>query len=170
MVYYPHLDEAHSPDSTTKRVTAFTLKEDGEPLLLPWFSEGGREKYLLLSPHTLSSKPLAGTPCPQGEAEAMASPPYTCAHALCEAPGCGPDSTTLPLWAVGPWDEQGNETYQYWLFATDDLYNWKNQNPPFSDNPKGLINLLESVFLLTSRLGMTANSYCRFCLQQRKKK
>lgn len=155
-----------------KESQAFTLQEDGEPLLLPWFSKGG-ERNISSShptPYPTSSKPLAGTPCPQGEAEEMASPPYTCAHALCEAPGRGPDSTTLPLWAVGPWDEQGNETYQYWPFATDDLHNWKNQNPLFSDNPKGLINLLESVFLLTSRLGMTANSYCRLCLQQRKKK
>lgn len=25
------------------------------------------------------------------------------------------------------------------------IYNWKNEKPPFSDNPKGLINLLDSV-------------------------
>lgn len=26
------------------------------------------------------------------------------------------------------------------------LYNWKTQNPPFSDMPQALINLLETIF------------------------
>ena len=30
--------------------------------------------------------------------------------------------------------------------STSDLYNWKNQNPPFSEDPQGMITLLESVF------------------------
>lgn len=157
------------PIQPPKESQAFTLKEDGEPKKsapsAPLVLKGGTEKYLLLSsppyPTSSSLDPQQALPAPQGEAEAMASPPYTCVHALCEAPGCGPGSTTLPLWTVGPWDEQGNETYQCWPFATDDLYNWKKQNSPFSDNPKDLINLLESVFLLTSLLGMTANGYCR---------
>ncbi|XP_070258968.1 uncharacterized protein [Myotis yumanensis] len=34
----------------------------------------------------------------------------------------------------------------YVPFSTSDLYNWKNQNPSFSQNPQGLISLLESVF------------------------
>ena len=34
---------------------------------------------------------------------------------------------------------------KYWLFSSVDLYNWKAQHPPFSDNPKGLINLFETV-------------------------
>ncbi|KAK1345518.1 LOW QUALITY PROTEIN: hypothetical protein QTO34_007976 [Cnephaeus nilssonii] len=39
-----------------------------------------------------------------------------------------------PLWPTGP-------AAFYGL-----LYNWKNQNPSFSQNPQGLISLLESVF------------------------
>lgn len=144
-----------------KESQAFTLKEDGEPkksassalLVL----QGGTEKYLLLSPlpypTSSSLNPQQALSSPQGEAEAMANPPYTCAHVLCEAPRCGPDSTTLPVWAVGSWDDQGNETYQYWPFATDDLHNWKNKNSPFSDNPKGLINLLDCHFYSPACLG-----------------
>ena len=31
-------------------------------------------------------------------------------------------------------------------FSTSDLYNWKHQNPPFSEKPQGLISLLETIF------------------------
>jgi len=34
---------------------------------------------------------------------------------------------------------------QYWPFSNSDLYNWKAQHLPFSDNPKGLTNLIESI-------------------------
>ncbi|EHB15987.1 Nucleoredoxin-like protein 2, partial [Heterocephalus glaber] len=34
----------------------------------------------------------------------------------------------------------------YIPFSTSDLYNWKHQNPPFSEKPQALISLLESVF------------------------
>ncbi|EHB01117.1 NEDD8-activating enzyme E1 catalytic subunit [Heterocephalus glaber] len=40
--------------------------------------------------------------------------------------------------------EQGH--YVYIPFSTSDLYNWKHQNPPFSEKPQALISLLESVF------------------------
>lgn len=33
----------------------------------------------------------------------------------------------------------------YTPFSTTDLYNWKTQNPPFSENPQGLIDLLSSI-------------------------
>ncbi|CAD7671646.1 unnamed protein product [Nyctereutes procyonoides] len=33
----------------------------------------------------------------------------------------------------------------YWPFSTSDLYNWKTQNAKFSDNPRGLIGLLDTV-------------------------
>ncbi|CAD7684308.1 unnamed protein product [Nyctereutes procyonoides] len=33
----------------------------------------------------------------------------------------------------------------YWLFSTSDLYNWKTQNAKFSDNPRDLIGLLDTV-------------------------
>ncbi|XP_044914393.1 uncharacterized protein LOC101080632 isoform X1 [Felis catus] len=57
-----------------------------------------------------------------------------------------PDSTVaLPLRETGPPDETGNPRLQYWPFSTSDLYNWKTQNARFSDNPKDLIALLDSV-------------------------
>lgn len=57
-----------------------------------------------------------------------------------------PDSTVaLPLREIGPPDGTGNLRLQYWPFSTSDLYNWKTQNARFSDNPKDLISLLDSV-------------------------
>lgn len=34
----------------------------------------------------------------------------------------------------------------YVSFSTNDLYNWKNQNAPFSEKPHELISLLETIF------------------------
>ena len=34
---------------------------------------------------------------------------------------------------------------QYWPFSASDLYNWKQQNPPFSKDPVTLINLIDSL-------------------------
>lgn len=56
-----------------------------------------------------------------------------------------PDSTALPLQALGPPDATGNQPMQYWPFATSDLYNWKMQTPKFSEKPGGLIDLLDSI-------------------------
>ncbi|XP_055466009.1 uncharacterized protein LOC129679111 [Psammomys obesus] len=57
-----------------------------------------------------------------------------------EAP---PDSTSqaLPLRA-GP-----NGQLQYWPFSASDLYNWKNNNPPFSRDPSRLTALIESILV-----------------------
>ena len=45
----------------------------------------------------------------------------------------------------GPPDETGEQLMLYWPFSTSDLYNWKTQNAKFSDNPRDLIGLLETV-------------------------
>ncbi|XP_070334100.1 uncharacterized protein [Odocoileus virginianus] len=57
-----------------------------------------------------------------------------------------PSSTVqaLPV-RVGPANPGGERTYQCWPFSTSDLYNWKTQNPPFSEKPQGLIDLLDSI-------------------------
>ncbi|XP_076784283.1 uncharacterized protein LOC143441096 [Arvicanthis niloticus] len=60
----------------------------------------------------------------------------------------GPDSTVaLPLRAVGPPPTGENELQllQYWPFSSSDLYNWKVNHPPFSENPAGLTGLIESL-------------------------
>lgn len=57
------------------------------------------------------------------------------------------DSTVLPLRAIGPPDGEGNQPHHYWPFATSDLYNWKMQSAKFSDNPRELIDLLDSILV-----------------------
>ncbi|XP_050605967.1 uncharacterized protein LOC126931633 [Macaca thibetana thibetana] len=62
------------------------------------------------------------------------------------APPQPPDSTVaLPLREIGPPDDTGIPRLQYWPFSTSDLYNWKTQSARFSDNPKDLMALLDSV-------------------------
>ncbi|ERE76653.1 neutral cholesterol ester hydrolase 1-like protein [Cricetulus griseus] len=59
----------------------------------------------------------------------------------------GPPDQTHTLWlrAYGSPDEQGQQPLRYWQFSAADLYNWKTQNPPFSDNPQALTNLIGSL-------------------------
>ncbi|XP_033042828.1 uncharacterized protein LOC117069014 [Trachypithecus francoisi] len=67
-------------------------------------------------------------------------------HVQREATPRVPDSTVaLPLREIGPPDDTGNPRLQYWPFSTSDLYNWKTQNARFSDNPKDITALLDSV-------------------------
>ena len=64
------------------------------------------------------------------------------------SPGGPANSTSaaiLPLRALGPPGADGDQPLQYWPFSTSDLYNWRTQNAPFSERPKELINLLETV-------------------------
>ncbi|XP_070929202.1 uncharacterized protein [Macaca nemestrina] len=57
-----------------------------------------------------------------------------------------PDSTVaLPLREIGSLDDTGLSRLMYWPVSTSDLYNWKSQNARFSDNPKDLTSLLDSV-------------------------
>ncbi|XP_042829873.1 uncharacterized protein LOC122235261 [Panthera tigris] len=46
---------------------------------------------------------------------------------------------------MGPPGESGEPPMLYWPFSTSDLYNWRTQNAKFSDNPKDLIGLLDTV-------------------------
>ncbi|XP_073924622.1 protein-L-isoaspartate O-methyltransferase domain-containing protein 1 isoform X1 [Castor canadensis] len=52
---------------------------------------------------------------------------------------------TLPVRMVGQGGPGGGQQFQYWPFSSSDLYNWRTQNPPFSEDPKCLIDLLESI-------------------------
>uniref|UniRef100_A0A8D2ITB3 Gag protein n=1 Tax=Varanus komodoensis TaxID=61221 RepID=A0A8D2ITB3_VARKO len=60
-------------------------------------------------------------------------------------PGTGP-STLLPLRELAPNQGLDRPFMVYVSFSTSDLYNWKLQNPPFSEKPQGLISLLETIF------------------------
>ncbi|XP_058387550.1 uncharacterized protein LOC131398241 [Diceros bicornis minor] len=59
----------------------------------------------------------------------------------------GPDTTVaLPLREYGaPAGPNQLSPLQYWPFSSSDLYNWKNNHPPFSENPAGLTALIESL-------------------------
>lgn len=45
-------------------------------------------------------------------------------------------------WAL---NQDRNQPFYYWAFATSDLSNWKSQNSPFSENSQGLMTLLKTV-------------------------
>nr|XP_019575290.1 PREDICTED: olfactory receptor 2T6-like [Rhinolophus sinicus] len=68
-----------------------------------------------------------------------------------ETPEEEPSSSTsagapiLPVRALGGTGPDGEHAYQYWPLSSSDLYNWKAQNPSFSEDPKGLTDLFESV-------------------------
>ena len=49
--------------------------------------------------------------------------------------------------------------------STSDLYNWKSQKAPFSENSDALITLLETV-----PFGMTVSNYYRSSLQQKRER
>lgn len=54
------------------------------------------------------------------------------------------DSTTSQAF---PLRTGGNGQLQYWPFSSSDLYNWKNNNPSFSEDPARLTALIESVLV-----------------------
>ena len=54
-------------------------------------------------------------------------------------------SFILLLCVARPADDQGNHLSHYLSFVTGDLYSWRTQHSPFSDNLRDLINPLETV-------------------------
>nr|ABD46828.1 gag protein [Reticuloendotheliosis virus]ARM38916.1 gag protein [Fowlpox virus]AIG99438.1 gag protein [Reticuloendotheliosis virus]UJR02111.1 gag protein [Fowlpox virus]UJR02115.1 gag protein [Reticuloendotheliosis virus] len=79
----------------------------------------------------------------QPDSTVMASPPHT--RSGLEFGAQGP-SGMYPLRETGERDMGGRPMRTYVPFTTSDLYNWKNQNPSFSQAPDEVISLLESVF------------------------
>lgn len=55
------------------------------------------------------------------------------------------NSTVFLLRATGPVDKEGNKPHQYWHFATSDLYNERRDHTRFSDNPKEVIGLSDTI-------------------------
>jgi hypothetical protein len=60
-------------------------------------------------------------------------------------PPLPPGPPILPVQALGGAGPDGGCTYQYWPFSSSDLYNWKAQNPLFSEDHRGLTDLFESI-------------------------
>uniref|UniRef100_A0A4X2M3B4 Core shell protein Gag P30 domain-containing protein n=3 Tax=Vombatus ursinus TaxID=29139 RepID=A0A4X2M3B4_VOMUR len=93
--------------------------------------------------------PVQGSSHPS--APPLTSPPHTRTGTPYGSSGSGfsPDSTVsaFPLRQVPTTPgESGRPFMVYVPFSTSDLYNWKQQNPSFSDKPQSLISLLETVF------------------------
>ena len=106
---------------------------------------------LLITPPPYSLPPpiQPEPPLPQPSPEAAGGgPAMNTRNRRAASPGGPANSTSaaiLPLRALCPPDADGNQPLQYWPFSTSDLYNWRTQNAPFSERPKELINLLETV-------------------------
>ncbi|CAD7676209.1 unnamed protein product [Nyctereutes procyonoides] len=122
-----------------------------EAPLRPVFQDSSPEDLILLPPDWASPPPPASAPPLEASRAAEGAPPLPDkgvpvhgpaagtrgrTHWMAPPPNAGPaDSTTLPLHAL----------MLYWPFSTSDLYNWKTQNAKFSDNPRDLIGLLDTV-------------------------
>ncbi|KAM4887236.1 uncharacterized protein RHO17_020285 isoform 1-T1 [Thomomys bottae] len=59
-----------------------------------------------------------------------------------EPPPTEPESSQAFLLRLGT-----NNQLQHWPFSASDLYNWKNNNPPFSKDPSRLTSLIESILV-----------------------
>ena len=117
--------------------------------------QGGTEEELLFPPPYQSPKPPPAPviPSPRDETQGGGATQNT-RHRRARSPEGPADSTVaLPLRVSDPPDVEGNQPHQYWLFSTSDLYNWRSQNAKFSDNPRDLTNLLETVFHSSAHVG-----------------
>ena len=125
------------------------LKNPQEPepmaLLYP-ILQGGTEELLFPPPY----QPPEPSPAPvilSPRDERQGGGPTQNTHHRRAMPQEGPANSTVALLlqvASAP-DEEGNQPHQYWPFSTSDLYNWRSQNAKFSDNPRDLTKLLETV-------------------------
>nr|AGV92855.1 gag protein [Echidna ERV] len=98
-------------------------------------------------PYREPSAPPGGEVSPQPDSTGPPSPPHTRSGTGFGPTGGAPGvSGIYPLRETGERDETGRPVRTYVPFTTLDLYNWKNQNPSFSQAPEEVINLLESVF------------------------
>ncbi|XP_045386557.1 uncharacterized protein LOC123629763 [Lemur catta] len=79
----------------------------------------------------------------------LASPSHTRSGSQYQPPPGGhiPEVPILPLRQAPMNPGIDHPPFMIYVpFSTSDLYNWKNQNPSFSEKPQGLISLLETIF------------------------
>ena len=145
-------------------------KETGLTAPLYPIMQGGTEEELLFPPPSQlpESPPAPVIPSPRGEIQGGGPAQNTRHRQALPQDGPADSTTALPLREADPPDEEGNQPHQYWPFSTRDLYNWRSPNAKFSDNPRDLTNLLETVFLLISPPGTTANN-CSRCSSAQKR-
>ncbi|XP_042776248.1 uncharacterized protein LOC122208858 [Panthera leo] len=80
------------------------------------------------------------------EASPSQDTPLSPSHTLSGTP-FHPPPTALPLRPGPPLQGEVRPFMTYVPFSTSDLYNWKLQNPSFSEKPQTLISLLETIFV-----------------------
>ncbi|XP_076979331.1 uncharacterized protein LOC143652069 isoform X1 [Tamandua tetradactyla] len=102
------------------------------------------------SPSSSSLSPPSSIPSPQVHQQTIPDEPGP-AHSTRSRRALSPSdvAVTLPLRPYGPPVDDGHggemPALQYWPFSSSDLYNWKNNNPPFSEAPTRLTGLVESL-------------------------
>ncbi|XP_033072348.1 uncharacterized protein LOC117086841 [Trachypithecus francoisi] len=127
------------------------LSDSQDPLLLepPPYTHPGPQLQAppAASPRERENREAAAAPAVVGSESSPGGPAgWMPGHTQRKQASWPPDSTTaLLLREIGPPGDTGLPRLQYWPFSTSDLYNWKSQNARFSDNPKDLTSLLDSV-------------------------
>ncbi|XP_053526692.1 uncharacterized protein LOC128628236 [Artibeus jamaicensis] len=115
-----------------------------KPLLYPVLSEAPEDP--LIEP---TAAPPYNPPQPDSTTGGdLRSPPHTRGRTPRGLPQQG-GAAILPLREVPPGPDapaRAPPRLVYVPFSTSDLYNWKLQNPPFSEKPQGLISLLKTIF------------------------
>ena len=99
-------------------------------------------------PYAPQPQPLAPSgPLPQAPAGGGGPSTGTRSRRGVTPEGPADSTVALPLRAIGapPADPNSLQPLQYWPFSSSDLYNWKANHPPFSENPAGLTGLVESL-------------------------
>uniref|UniRef100_UPI001A9F41EF uncharacterized protein LOC120883926 n=1 Tax=Ictidomys tridecemlineatus TaxID=43179 RepID=UPI001A9F41EF len=92
-------------------------------------------------PAPVLSPPHTRQGCPYGRPDSIPSPGRPAGTVSISIPE---EEVTPAL--VLPLRQVPEGRYIYVPFSTTDLYNWKNQNPPFSVDPSSLISLVDPVF------------------------
>ena len=81
-----------------------------------------------------------------------------------------PQSVILHLGIAGSVNDQGNQPYHDWHFVNSDLYSWSTENSLVSDNPRVLINLLQTVLFTHQLTWNDGQQFYKSSLLQRRGK
>ncbi|XP_055280194.1 uncharacterized protein LOC129554897 [Moschus berezovskii] len=130
---YPALTKSPREKVKKEKPTAATVLPPGDDLLIDLLAEDPppyRDPAPIREAAAAAPAPVAPAPSPvAGRLRVRREPP--------------PDSTSQAL----PLRTGSNGQAQYWPFSASDLYNWKNNNPPFSKDPSMLTSLIESILV-----------------------
>ncbi|KAK1337341.1 hypothetical protein QTO34_001967 [Cnephaeus nilssonii] len=115
--------------------------------------QDSQTNLLLLDPPPPYPPALTPTPsAPHAQHAPFPEGPAQGTRSRRHQPRESPDSTVAcPLRALGPPPPPSDDgapvlpPLQYWPFSSSDLYNWKTNHPPFSEDPQRLTGLVESL-------------------------